>query len=128
MGAVTPLGLDLDSFWNGLTSGRSGAAGITRFDASNYDTKFACEVKGFDPLDFIDRKMQNRMDLFTQFGVASTDMAIKDSGIDLEKVDRNRFGVIFGSGIGGMWTYLKQQETLYETGGPHRISPFFVPI
>jgi 3-oxoacyl-[acyl-carrier-protein] synthase II len=128
MGAVTPLGLDLDSFWNGLTSGRSGAAGITRFDASNYDTKFACEVKGFDPLDFIDRKMQNRMDLFTQFGVASTDMAIKDSGIDLEKVDRNRFGVIFGSGIGGMWTYLKQQETLYETGGPHRISPFFVPM
>ncbi len=128
MGAVTPLGLDLDSFWNGLTSGRSGAAPITRFDASNYDTKFACEVKGFNPLDFIDRKMQNRMDLFTQFGVASTDMAIKDSGIDLEKVDRNRFGVIFGSGIGGMWTYLKQQETLYETGGPHRISPFFVPM
>jgi 3-oxoacyl-[acyl-carrier-protein] synthase II len=128
MGAVTPLGLDLASFWQGLVSGRSGAANITRFDASNYDTKFGCEVKNFNPLDFIDRKMTNRMDLFTQFGVAATDMAIKDSGIDLEKVDRNRFGVIFGSGIGGMWTYLKQQETLFETGGPHRISPFFVPM
>jgi 3-oxoacyl-[acyl-carrier-protein] synthase II len=128
MGAVTPLGLDVASFWDGLVNGRSGAAAITRFDASNYDTKFGCEVKNFDPLTFIDRKLQNRMDLFTQFGIASTDMALKDSGIDLEKVDRNRFGVIFGSGIGGMWTYLKQQETLYETGGPHRISPFFVPM
>ncbi len=128
MGAVTPLGLDVPSFWEGLLQGRSGAAPITRFDASNYDTKFGCEVKNFDPLNFIDRKMTNRMDLFTQFGVASSDMAIKDAGFDLEKVDRNRFGVIFGSGIGGMWTYLKQQETLFETGGPHRISPFFVPM
>ncbi len=128
MGAVTPLGLDVSSFWEGLVNGRSGAAPITRFDASNYDTKFGCEVKNFDPLNFIDRKMTNRMDLFTQFGVAATDMAIKDSQINLEKVDRNRFGVIFGSGIGGMWTYLKQQETLFETGGPHRISPFFVPM
>src|ERR1700722_18563770 len=99
MGAITPLGLDVPSFWDGLIHGRSGAAPITRFDASNYDTKFGCEVKNFNPLDFIDRKMQNRMDLFTQFGMASSDMAIKDSGIDLEKVDRNRFGVIFGSGI-----------------------------
>jgi 3-oxoacyl-[acyl-carrier-protein] synthase II len=128
MGAVTPLGLDVPSFWDGLVNGRSGAAPITRFDASNYDTKFGCEVKNFDPLVFIDRKLQNRMDLFTQFGVAATDMAMKDAAFDLEKVDRNRFGVIFGSGIGGMWTYLKQQETLFETGGPHRISPFFVPM
>ncbi len=128
MGAVTPLGLDVASFWEGLLQGRSGAAPITRFDAYNYDTKFGCEVKNFNPHNFIDRKMTNRMDLFTQFGVASSDMAIKDSGIDLETVDRNRFGVIFGSGIGGMWTYLKQQETLFETGGPHRISPFFVPM
>ncbi len=128
MGAITPLGLDIATFWQGLIGGRSGAAPITRFDASNYDTKFACEVKGFDPLAFIDRKMTNRMDLFTQFGIASTDMALKDSGLDLEREDRNRIGVIFGSGIGGMWTYLKQQETLYETGGPHRISPFFVPM
>ncbi len=128
MGAITPLGLDVPSFWDGLIHGRSGAAPITRFDASDYDTKFGCEVKNFNPLDFIDRKMTNRMDLFTQFGVASTDMAMKDAGFDLEKIDCNRFGVIFGSGIGGMWTYLKQQETLFETGGPHRISPFFVPM
>ena len=128
MGAITPLGNDLSSYWDGLKSGRSGAASITRFDASNYDTKFACEVKNFDPLTFIDRKLTNRMDLFTQFGMAATDMALKDSGIDLEKQDRNRIGVVYGSGIGGMWTYLKQQETLYETGGPHRISPFFVPM
>jgi 3-oxoacyl-[acyl-carrier-protein] synthase II len=128
MGAITPLGNDVASFWDGLIHGRSGAAPITRFDASDYDTKFACEVKNFNPHDFIDKKLTNRMDLFTQFGVVATDMAIKDSGLDLENEDRNRIGVIYGSGIGGMWTYLKQQETLYETKGPHRISPFFVPM
>jgi 3-oxoacyl-[acyl-carrier-protein] synthase II len=128
MGAITPLGNDVTSFWDGLVNGRSGAAPITRFDASDYDTKFACEVKNFNPHDFIDKKLTNRMDLFTQFGVAASDMAIKDSGLDLENEDRNRIGVIYGSGIGGMWTYLKQQETLYETKGPHRISPFFVPM
>ncbi len=128
MGAITPLGNDVQTFWDGLASGRSGAAPITRFDASNYDTKFACEVKNFNPHDFIDRKLSNRMDLFTQFGVAASDLAIKDSGLNLEQEDRNQIGVIYGSGIGGMWTYLKQQETLYETGGPHRISPFFVPM
>jgi len=128
MGAITPLGNDVTSFWDGLMAGRSGAAPITRFDASDYDTKFACEVKNFNPHDFIDKKLTNRMDLFTQFGVAATDMAIKDSGLNLEIEDRNRIGVIYGSGIGGMWTYLKQQETLYETKGPHRISPFFVPM
>ncbi len=128
MGAVTPLGNDLSSYWEGLERGRSGAAPITRFDASDYDTRFACEVKGFNPLDFIDRKMINRMDLFTQFGVAATDMAIKDAGWTLDGQDRTRIGVVYGSGIGGMGTYQKQQETLYETGGPHRISPFFVPM
>ncbi len=128
MGAITPLGLDLVSYWDGLVSGRSGAAPITRFDASDYDTRFACEVKNFNPLDFIDRKMINRMDLFTQFGVSASDMAIKDAGWSLDAMDRTRIGVVYGSGIGGMSTYQKQQETLYETGGPHRISPFFVPM
>jgi len=128
MGAITPLGLDLSSYWEGLMGGRSGAATITRFDPEVYDTKFACEVKGFDPLNFIDRKMINRMDLFAQFGVAATDMAIKHAGWALDGIDRTRIGVVYGSGIGGMWTYQKQQETLYETGGPHRISPFFVPM
>ena len=128
MGALTPIGNDLDSYWEGLRSGRSGGAMISRFDASDYDTKFACEVKNFDVLNYIDRKLSNRMDLFTQFGVAASDMALKDSEIQLDKTDKHRFGVVFGSGIGGMWTYQKQQETLYETGGPHRISPFFVPM
>ena len=128
MGAVTPLGLDLSNYWEGLVAGRSGAAMISRFDASDYDTKFACEVKGFDPLNFIDRKTINRMDLFTQFGVAAADMAMKDAGWAVDQMDKTRIGVVFGSGIGGMGTYQKQQETLYETGGPHRISPFFVPM
>lgn len=128
MGALTPIGNDLQSYWQGLSSGTSGAAGITRFDPEQYDTKFACEVKNFDPLAFIDRKTINRMDLFTQFGVAASDMAIKDSGMNLDTENRDRIGVVFGSGIGGMWTYQKQQETVFETGGPHRISPFFVPM
>jgi len=128
MGALTPIGNNLDAYWAGLSSGRQGGAPITRFDATDYDTKFACEVKEFNVLDHIDRKLSNRMDLFTQFGVSASDMALKDSGLPLDSVDRTRVGVIFGSGIGGMWTYQKQQETLYETGGPHRISPFFVPM
>lgn len=128
MGALTPIGNDLQSYWDGLSNGRSGSAMITRFDASEYDTKFACEVKNFNALDFIDRKTINRMDLFTQFGVSASEMAVKDAALNFETVDRDRVGVIFGSGIGGMWTYQKQQETLYETGGPHRISPFFVPM
>jgi 3-oxoacyl-[acyl-carrier-protein] synthase II len=128
MGALTPIGNSLSEYWEGLSTGRSGAATITRFDASDYDTKFACEVKNFDPNNYMDRKSANRMDMFTQFGVAASEMALKDSGIDLTKTDLDRFGVVYGSGIGGMWTYQKQQETMFETGGPHRISPFFVPM
>lgn len=128
MGAVTPIGNDLASYWDGLRNGRSGGATITRFDASDYDTKFACEVKNFDPVQYVDRKLAQRMDLFTQFGMASSVQAIADSGVDMEKVDRDRFGVIFGSGIGGMWAYQKQQQTVFDTGGPHRISPFFIPM
>lgn len=128
MGALTPIGNDLDQYWDGLSNGRSGGGPISRFDASDYDTKFACEVKDFDVLKYIDRKLTNRMDLFTQFGVVASDMALKDSGLDLDSIDKERTGVVFGSGIGGMWTYQRQQETLYATGGPHRISPFFVPM
>jgi 3-oxoacyl-[acyl-carrier-protein] synthase II len=128
MGAVTPIGSDLASYWEGLSSGKSGGATITRFDASDYDTKFACEVKDFDAIKYVDRKLAQRMDLFTQFGMAASVQAIEDAGVDLEKVDRNRFGVIYGSGIGGMWAYQKQQQTVFETGGPHRISPFFIPM
>ncbi len=128
MGAVTPIGNDLASYWDGLKNGRSGGAPITRFDASDYDTKFACEVKDFDVIQYVDKKLSQRMDLFTQFGMAASVQAIADSGINLETVNKDRFGVIYGSGIGGMWAYQKQQQTVFDTGGPHRISPFFIPM
>lgn len=128
MGAVTPIGIGIEEFWNNALSGKSGVDKITQFDASQYDTKIAAEVKGFNPLDYMDRKTAQRMDLFTQFGIAAAEMAMKHSGLNLEKEDRNRIGVIFGSGIGGMWTWHKQMQTVHETGGPHRISPFFVPM
>ncbi|MEK6566007.1 MAG: beta-ketoacyl synthase N-terminal-like domain-containing protein, partial [Bacteroidota bacterium] len=128
MGAVTPIGLTVEEYWQNLLAGISGAAPITNFDARDYDTKFACELKGFDPLKFMDRKLAQRCDPFTQFALAASEMAVKDSGLDLEKVDRDRIGVIAGSGIGGMGTYHTQQETLWTSKGPHRISPFFIPM
>jgi 3-oxoacyl-[acyl-carrier-protein] synthase II len=128
LGAVTPIGLNVAEFWESALAGRSGAALITAFDATGYDTRIACEVKKFDPLTFIDRKSVNRMDLFTQYAMACAEMAVKDAGLDLEKTDRNRVGVVFGSGIGGMRTWERQMQTIFETGGPHRISPFFVPM
>ncbi len=128
MGVLTPIGLGIDEFWRNLLLGKSGAAPITAFDATNFDTKFACELKGFDPLNYLDRKLAQRTDPFTQYALAATDLAIKDAGLDLEKEDKTRIGVIVGSGIGGMQTFHKQQETLYETKGPHRISPFFIPM
>ncbi|HZY10070.1 MAG TPA: beta-ketoacyl-ACP synthase II, partial [Bacteroidota bacterium] len=128
VGAVTPIGVGVKEFWDNTLAGKSGAAKITSFDASQYDTKIACEVKGFKPLDFMDKKTSNRMDLFTQYAIACAEMAVKDSCLNLEKENRDRIGVIFGSGIGGMWTWHRQIQTLHETGGPHRISPFFVPM
>ncbi len=128
MGAVTPIGNTLEEYWASLLAGKSGAAPITYFDASDYDTKFAAEVKKFDPLKYMDRKMVQRCDLFTQFALGAADMAIKDSGLNLDTENRERIGVVVGSGIGGMWTYHRQQETMYETKGPHRISPFFIPM
>jgi 3-oxoacyl-[acyl-carrier-protein] synthase II len=128
MGAVTPIGIGVDEFWKNALAGKSGVDKITQFDTTQYDTKIAAEVKGFNPLDFMDKKTAQRMDLFTQFGIAAAEMAMKHSGLNLEKEDRNRIGVVFGSGIGGMWTWHKQMQTVHETGGPHRISPFFVPM
>ncbi len=129
LGAVSPIGNSLEEFWNNLISGKSGAGPITYFDTTHYDTKFACEVKNFDPLNFMDRKLSQRVDLFTQFALAASDMAIKDSGIDLTKIIPEKSGVVFGSGIGGMWTYDKEQRKLYDKNGdPDRISPFFIPM
>lgn len=129
MGAVTPVGNNLSEYWDGLISGKSGAGPITKFDASEYKTRFACEVKNYDPLIYMNRKEYQRMDLFTQYAISSAAMAVEDAGIDFEKTDKERVGVIIGSGIGGMWTYHNQQETLFQRDGkPDRISPFFVPM
>ena len=129
LGAVTPIGNNLQEFWNSLIEGKSGGAPITKFDATEFKSQFACEVKGYDPSLHMNFKEAQRMDLFTQYAISSAAMAIEDAGIDFEKLDRERIGVIIGSGIGGMWTYHHQQQNLYERDGkPDRISPFFVPM
>lgn len=129
LGAVTPIGNTVTEFWDGMMAGRSGAAPITRFDAAEFETRFACEVKDYDPTVHSSRKEVQRMDLFAQFAMSAAVMAVEDSGINFEDTDRNRIGVIFGSGIGGMWTYHHQQQNLYQRDGkPDRISPFFVPM
>ena len=127
LGALTPIGNNVTDFWNALKAGVSGAGPITYFDASNFATQFACEVKGFDPEKYIDKKAAKRMDLFTQFALATAIMAMEDSELDLEKEDRERIGVVFGSGIGGMDTFENQTKAFFD-GGPRKISPFFVPM
>ncbi|MBC8488047.1 MAG: beta-ketoacyl-ACP synthase II [Bacteroidetes bacterium] len=129
IGAVTPIGLTVEESWSALISGKSGVDYITYFDTENFDTKFAAELKGFDPLNYMDRKLSQRTDPFTQYALVATDMAVADSEINLDKIDKDRVGVVYGSGIGGMWTYDKQQNNLFKRGGnPDRISPFFIPM
>jgi 3-oxoacyl-[acyl-carrier-protein] synthase II len=129
VGAVTPIGNTAAEYWQGLMEGRSGAGPITRFDPEHFDTKFACEVKNYDPTQHITRKEVQRMDLFTQYAMSCAVMAVEDSGLNIEAVNHERAGVVFGSGIGGMWTNHIQQQALFERDGkPDRISPFFVPM
>ncbi|MGA7159945.1 MAG: beta-ketoacyl-ACP synthase II [Bacteroidota bacterium] len=128
MGAVTPIGLTVKDFWKNALAGMSGAAPITYFDTTQYDTKFAAELKGFNPLNYMDRKMVQRVDPFTQYAFAAADEAVSDAAIDFSKISGDRAGIVFGSGIGGMLTFQRQHETLVETKGPHRISPFFIPM
>ncbi len=127
IGALTPIGNNVEEYWNGLISGKNGACLITKFDTTEFTTKFACEVKNFDPEEHIDKKEARRMDPYTQYSVVTADMAVADSGMNLEEVDRERFGVIYGSGIGGMLTFENQTKAFIE-GGPRKISPFFVPM
>ncbi|MCK9279613.1 MAG: beta-ketoacyl-ACP synthase II [Melioribacteraceae bacterium] len=127
LGALTPIGNNVIEFWEGLKSGRNGAGLITKFDTTNFNTHFAFELKNYDPSQYIDKKELKRMDPFTQLGVASSVMAMEDSGLDLEKENLERIGVVFGSGIGGMFTFEAQHAAFIE-GGPRRISPFFVPM
>lgn len=129
LGVISPIGNSVEEFWANLLAGKSGAGPITYFDTTHFDTKFACEVKGFDALNYMDRKLAQRVDPFTAFALASAKMAMEDSGLDLTKINPYRVGVVFGSGIGGMWTYHKEQTKLYEKkGDPDRISPFFIPM
>ena len=105
LGAITPVGNDVPEFWENLVNGVSGAGPITHFDASQFKTQFACEVKNFDVTKYIDRKEARKMDLYTQYAVAVAKEAVSDSGLDVEKEDLNRIGVIFGAGIGGIHTF-----------------------
>ena len=127
LGCVTPVGNDKDEFWKNIKSGVSGIDIITKFDASTYQTQIAGEVKNFDPEQFISKKEVKRIDRFTQYAIASAKMAVEDSKLDLEKVDQYRFGVIIGSGIGGVETIETQHKILLEKGNK-RVSPFFVPM
>ncbi|MBQ0113413.1 MAG: beta-ketoacyl-ACP synthase II [Bacteroidales bacterium] len=127
LGALTPLGNNVEEYWQGLTNGVSGAAPITHFDASGAKTQFACEVKGFDPLQYFDRKEVRKYDRFSQLGIVAADQAVQDSGIDLEKLDKDMAGVIWASGIGGIQTFEDEITDFAKGDGALRFSPFFIP-
>ncbi len=129
MGALTPLGNTAEESWENLKAGKSGAGPITHFDASQFKTQFACEVKGFNPNDYIDRKEARKMDLYTQYALAAAKMAIEDSGMDLEAEDKNEIGVVLGVGIGGIKTF-EEEAGNYAINGPQlgpKFNPFFIP-
>ena len=127
LGAITPIGNNLEEYNEGLKKGQSGAGPITRFDASNFKTKFACEVKNFNPEDFIDRKEVRRMDLFTQFAMVCSDEALADSKLLESTLDLDRIGVIWGSGIGGLRSLEAEIETFATGNGIPRFNPFMIP-
>ncbi len=128
LGAITPVGNNPEETWNNLLAGKSGAASITLFDASKFKTQFACEVKGFNANDYIDRKEARKMDRYAQLAMAAAVQAVDDSKMDLEKVDKNRVGVVFGVGIGGIKTFEDEVEyyALHKENGP-KFNPFFIP-
>lgn len=127
LGALTPIGNTVIDYWNGLVEGRSGAGPITYFDASKFKTQFACELKNFDPLNFFEKKDIRKYDRFTQYALVSTDEAVNDSGIDLEKEDKDHIGVIWGSGIGGLETFQNEVIEFQKGDGTPRFNPYFIP-
>ena len=127
LGALTPIGNNISSYWDGLISGKSGADLITYFDTSKFKTQFACELKGFDPLNYLDRKEARKLDKFAQYAIVCSDEAIKDSGLNFDKVERTRVGVIWGSGIGGFETIQNEMINFSDGDGTPRFNPFFIP-
>lgn len=127
LGVISPIGIGKANYWSSLLKGISGIGYITRFDTEKFDTKIGAEVKDFYPSDFMDRKTVKRMDSFTQYAVAATSLALEDGQIDLDKLDKDKVGVVLGSGIGGMETLEKEHEKLLRKG-PKRVSPYFIPM
>jgi 3-oxoacyl-[acyl-carrier-protein] synthase II len=127
LGALTPIGSNLNDYWNSLLNGVSGAGPITRFDASKFKTRFACEVKNFDPAAFFDRKEAKKFDLYAMFAMVAAEEAFKDSGLDLEKINKEKAGVIWASGIGGLETFNNEVKSFALGDGTPRFNPFFIP-
>ncbi len=127
LGAITPIGKNVKEYWDGLKNGVSGSDWITHFDAAKFKTRFACEVKNFDPLDYFERKEIKKYDLFAQFALVAIDEAIVDSGIDLEKINVDKAGAIWGSGIGGITTFMNEVKNFEAGDGTPRFSPFYIP-
>jgi 3-oxoacyl-[acyl-carrier-protein] synthase II len=127
MGALTPLGNNVDDFWNNLINGVSGADFTTGFDAAKFKTRFACEIKGFDPTNHMNTKEARKLDRFAQIAIVASDMAVKDAGITIENVDVDRVGVIFASGIGGLITFQEEVMNFAHGDGTPRFNPFFIP-
>ena len=127
LGALTPIGNTVPEFWDGLLNGVSGAAPITSFDVTKFKTKFACELKNFNPEDFMDRKEARKLDQFVQYAIASTAEAVKDGNFDFTQLDTNRIGVIWGSGIGGIKTFMEEMRNFFSGDGTPRFNPFFIP-
>ncbi len=127
LGALTPIGNTVPEYWDALLNGVSGAGPITGFDTEKFKTKFACELKNFNPEEFMDRKEARKLDPFVQYAIASTDEAVKDSQLDFSTLDTNRIGVIWGSGIGGIKTFLEEMRNFFSGDGTPRINPFFIP-
>ncbi|HET9433411.1 MAG TPA: beta-ketoacyl-ACP synthase II [Chitinophagaceae bacterium] len=127
LGAITPIGNTVDAYWNGLINGVSGAAMITLFDASKFKTKFGCEVKGFEPTDFLEKKEARKIDRFTQIALVASDQAVKDARIEKNNVNTDRVGVVFASGIGGISTFQEEVINFAKGDGTPRFNPFFIP-
>lgn len=127
LGALTPIGNNISEYWDGLKNGKSGSAPITYFDTEKFKTKFACEIKNYDPLNYFDRKEARKLDRFAQYALVASDEAIQDAGLEIEKLDKFRVGVIWGAGIGGLETFQEEVLNFAAGDGTPRFNPFFIP-